>query len=237
VNVVSFSGIDGAGKSTQIDALCRYLESSGIRFSVLTFWDDIVVFGKFREHMSLQAFKGDKGVGSPEKPITRRDKNVTSWYLSMVRLALYTLDTIRLRSALSRARKNGPEFLIFDRYIYDELANLPLHRSAIRWYCSILRNLIPQPDIALLIDAEPEAAAVRKPEYPLEFVRRNRESYLQLSQMIGGISVVPPLPVDKASEMIRKIVFGKILKTESPPPVSFSLRGAVPSEVAKTSNH
>ncbi len=79
--IVSFSGIDGAGKSTQIGALQTRLSELGLRSTVLTFWDDIVVLGGFRELISHKAFGGDEGVGSPEKPITRRDKNVTSTHV------------------------------------------------------------------------------------------------------------------------------------------------------------
>jgi thymidylate kinase len=38
---VSFSGIDGAGKSTQIDALCLRLKGDGLRVLLIRFWDDI----------------------------------------------------------------------------------------------------------------------------------------------------------------------------------------------------
>jgi thymidylate kinase len=215
VKVVSFSGIDGAGKSTQIDALCRYLADSGFQYSLLTFWDDIVVLKRFREQMSLMAFKGDKGIGSPEKPITRRDKNVTSWYLTGLRLVLYMLDALHLRWVLSRNKQRGSDFLIFDRYIYDELANLPLQRATVRLYLRLLKKLVPKPDIALIIDADPEAATVRKPEYPLEFVRRNREAYLQVSRIFGGMFIIPPLPIEQASGMIKRIISDSLRTVEA----------------------
>ena len=39
-NLVSFSGIDGSGKSTQIDALRAQLEIDGQRVLLIWFWDD-----------------------------------------------------------------------------------------------------------------------------------------------------------------------------------------------------
>ena len=102
VKVVSFSGIDGAGKSTQIEALQRHLRELGLRSTLYTFWDNVVVFPHFREHLSFKAFKGDKGIGRPDKPIRRRDKNVTSWYVTAIRLFLYLLDAYSLRVAVSR---------------------------------------------------------------------------------------------------------------------------------------
>lgn len=232
--IVSFSGIDGAGKSTQIDALCRYLSGSGFQYSLLTFWDDIVVLKRFREQMSLKAFKGDKGIGSPDKPISRRDKNVTSWYLTGLRLVLYTLDAMHLRWVLSRKR-HPTDFLIFDRYIYDELANLPLHRAAVRLYLWLLRKLIPTPGVALILDADPEAATTRKPEYPLEFVRRNREAYLRMSSLIGGMTIVPPLPIEEATALIKRIVSAN-LSTGVAGQLTFRLDSPAISEAAKSSN-
>ena len=214
VKIISFSGIDGAGKSTQIDALCRYVRDLGFQVTVFTFWDNIVALSRFRERLSTKAFKGDQGIGSPDRPISRRDKNVSAWYITATRLCLYTLDAFSLGIAVSRVLECGGGFVIFDRYIYDELANLPMQRWAIRWFIRMLMVFVPRPDVAFLLDAEPENATIRKPEYPLEFVRRNRDSYLRLSRLAGGITVIPPLPVEQATEMIERAVSSKCLQRE-----------------------
>ena len=214
IKVISFSGIDGAGKSTQIEALCRYVRDLGFQVTVFTFWDNIVALSRFRERLSTKAFKGDQGIGSPDRPISRRDKNVSAWYITATRLCLYTLDAFSLGIAVSRLVECGSGFVIFDRYIYDELANLPMQHWAIRWFIRMLMVFVPKPDVAFLLDAEPETATIRKPEYPLEFVRRNRDSYLRLSRLIGGVTVIPPLPVEQASGMIEKAVSSKCLQPE-----------------------
>jgi len=193
--IVSFSGIDGAGKSTQIEALLDYLRERGFTVKIYTFWDDIVVLSGFRERMSLSVFKGDRGVGSPEKPIVRRDKNVASWYVVASRLLLYLLDLCSLAVVVSRTSAAEADLVIFDRYIYDELANLPLKRRWARFYIRLLLKFTPKPDLALLLDADPDAACERKPEYPPEFVERNREAYLRLARL-AGMTVVPPLTIE-----------------------------------------
>src|SRR5579862_4455081 len=150
LKVVSFSGIDGAGKSTQINALQRHLQELGLRSTLYTFWDNVVVFPGLREHMSFKAFKGDKGIGRPDKPIERRDKNVTSWYVTAIRLLFYLFDAYSLRVAVRGSYDAAVDFIIFDRYIYDELANLPLNNRLIQFYVRLLLHLIPKPDIAFI---------------------------------------------------------------------------------------
>ena len=206
VKVVSFSGIDGAGKSTQIEALQAYLREIGLRSTLYTFWDNVVVFPGFREHMSFKAFKGDKGIGSADKPIVRRDKDVRSWYITAIRLFLYLLDAYSLRVAVSGSYDAGVDVIIFDRYIYDELANLPLNNWLIRLYVRLLMGLVPRPDVAFVVDADPEAAHIRKPEYPLEFVRKNRDSYIALSRVVRGITVLPPRSVEETTAKIKESI-------------------------------
>jgi len=203
VKIVSFSGIDGAGKTTQITALQTWLDRSGHRTRLLTFWDDIVILSSFREFLSHKAFKGDQGIGSPEKPLVRRDKNVTSWPVIVMRFFLYVGDALHLALTVRRLRKGDADVIIFDRYIYDELANLPLNRWIARVFVRLVSALVPKPDVAYVIDADPAAAFARKPEYPLEFVRDNREAYLTLSRLTGAITVIPPSSVEAMAAHVR----------------------------------
>jgi thymidylate kinase len=214
VKIVSFSGIDGAGKSTQINALRAWLGQVGLSVQLLTFWDNVVAFPRFRECMSNAAFNGDQGIGSPDRPLHRRDKNVTSWPVSVVRFGLYFLDAINLCRATRRVKKSGTDVVIFDRYIYDELANLPLSRWLARAFIRALLRMVPRPDIAYLIDADPVAAVARKPEYPLEFLRRNREAYLTLSRLEGGITVIEPLSIEMMETKIRNVFLQKLQAPE-----------------------
>src|SRR4051794_27931356 len=130
--VVSFSGIDGAGKSTQIHALTSHLAQDGLRVHSVRFWDDVARLKGIRETSGHKLFKGDKGVGSPAAPINRRDKNVQSGLMTCVRLFLYFVDAVSTRFAVRRMLASGFDLVIFDRYTYDELANLNLRNPIIR---------------------------------------------------------------------------------------------------------
>jgi thymidylate kinase len=206
--IISFSGIDGAGKSTQITALTSFLQSAGLRTRLLAFWDDVVVLSHYREYAGHKAFGGEVGIGSPDKPVNRRDKNVKSWPITLLRFLMYSADSLSLLA--SSADKPETDVIIFDRYIYDELANLPLHWAFSRTFIQALLRIVPAPDLAFLIDAEPGAARSRKPEYPLEFLHANREAYLALNRITGQLTVVPPSSVEESQARIRQAVLAKI---------------------------
>jgi thymidylate kinase len=203
--LVSFSGVDGAGKSTQIAALKARLEQEGLRVRIITFWDNIACLTGVREGAGHRVFKGEKGVGSPEKPINRRDKNVQSWPMSCVRLCLYLFDAFATRAAVRKAiHSTDEDVVIFDRYMYDELANLNLRNPLVRLYVRILMKLVPRPEVSYLLDANPVEARLRKPEYPLDFIYQNRRAYRDLAALIGGMAIVAPGPVESVRREVLR---------------------------------
>jgi thymidylate kinase len=209
--LISFSGMDGAGKSTQIAHLQSIAESHGLKVTIRTFWDNVVVLSRYREGFVKKVFKSESGIGSPEKPVNRRDKNVRGWHLNLFRHGLYGLDALHLPHVIRGARREGADVIIMDRYIHDELANLPLDNPATRTYIRTVAKLVPRPDIAFVLDADPEAARARKPEYPVDFLHKCRAAYLELANLLGTITVVPALSLPEAKHVVE-LSFRRILQ-------------------------
>ncbi|MGH9511788.1 MAG: dTMP kinase [Terriglobales bacterium] len=201
--LISFSGIDGAGKSTQIEKLCEYLSEQGLVLTRLAFWDDVVSLPGLRAGFSHRFLHSDGSVGSPEKPANRNDKNRQKWYLTIARSMLFLTDAVNLRRVVRRARSESSGAIIFDRYIYDQLATLPLHRSIARAYARLLLRIAPRPDVAYLLDALPEAARERKPEYPLDFMHKYRASYMRLRD-IAGLTMIEAFSKDEVQRRVRE---------------------------------
>jgi thymidylate kinase len=220
----SFSGIDGAGKSTQIRNLCARISEKGFRVKVITFWDDVAMLTQVRETTGHKVFKGDKGVGTPSAPINRRDKNVRSGFMTCVRLCLYLLDAISLRGVMHRASRSDADVVILDRFIYDELANLTLRNPVMCAYVWLIMKLVPKPAISYLLDADPVQARARKPEYPLDFLVSNRQSYLHLTRLIGGMTVIAPMPIKDAAREVLTVALRE-LPSSSKDSFQFRLSG------------
>ena len=215
VVTVSFSGVDGAGKSTQIEALRATAEAMGLRVEVIRFWDDIACLTNLRESSGHKIFKGDKGVGSPDRPIHRRDKNVRSWPMACVRLFLYTLDAFSTRSVARRAARSGAGLVIFDRYMYDELANLTLSNPLMRVFARMVMAIVPRPDVSYVLDADPEQARARKPEYPVEFIHINRRAYQELCRLLGGMTTIAPMPIEAVKQEVLRHAGSALARRES----------------------
>ena len=81
--VITFSGIDGAGKTTQIEYLSSYLENHGLRVLLLSFWDHIAVSSSVVGRWFRYSCERDEGGGHPWPPGEVRTKLMisTSYHL------------------------------------------------------------------------------------------------------------------------------------------------------------
>jgi len=198
--IVTFSGIDGAGKTTQIDRVSGYLSDHGYRVARASFWDDVAFLSKLRAGASLAVFQKQQ---TPSKGhVLRNDKNVLAWYLTLARCVLYLFDALSLSRIVSRWRNRDFDFIIFDRYLYDQLAQIRSRRWIARTYARLLIYLAPKPEFPFILDACPDEAFARKPEYPLHFLYSYRSAYLRLRALVPRLVIIPPSTVENTEREI-----------------------------------
>ena len=202
--LISFSGVDGSGKSTQIENLRSAFHAAGLSTRLLAFWDNVVVGVRYREGFVHKVYKSERGIGAPGKPVNRQDKNVRRWYLTIARHFLYLLDAINLCRIVAREKRSGANVIILDRFIYDELANLNLSNLLSRAFVRFVHAFAPRPDIAYLLDADPVAAYARKPEYQPEFMEKCRRAYFALANLLGTMTIVPALDLPEAKAAVLR---------------------------------
>jgi thymidylate kinase len=94
------------------------------------------------------------------------------------------------------------DVMVFDRYVYDELANLNLKNPLSRLFVRLVHRFIPRPDIAYLLDADPAAARTRKPEYPVDFMVQCRQAYFDLAAQLETMTVIPAMPLPETTQAV-----------------------------------
>jgi thymidylate kinase len=205
--LVTFSGIDGAGKTTQIEELSSSLQRAGLSVVRLSFWDNVAVWSNLRAGVGGRTEESqDTGLGNGNTFVPKNNKHVRRWYLTAARSGLYVLDVAKLRRMLDSDPIRNADVVIFDRYVYDQIANIDSQSVAARAYGKLVLSQTPVPDLAFVIDASPDAAFARKPEYPLEFVRRNRENFLRLREVAPELIVISEgKPEDVSNEILLHV--------------------------------
>jgi thymidylate kinase len=208
--LITFSGIDGAGKTTQIEHLSSYLQSRGFSVIRLSFWDHVAAWSNLRAEVGQRTANFDQTQYTTEYSFSpKNNKHIRKWYLTGARLALYVMDVMRLRRLLNNPVIRNSDVVIFDRYIYDQIANISSRSTAADLYRKIILKQSPVPDLALILDTAPAAAFARKPEYPLEFMHENRQNFLRLCKLVPQLITIS----DGAAEDVKTQIHSHICQS------------------------
>ena len=159
--LITLSGLDGSGKSTQLTLLKERLESSGKK---------VVVFHAIEFSLANRISRFLKGSESFEPG--KEKAAISASYSSMLLRKLFLcIDIFRFHSFLKKLQKADIEYLLSDRYFYDTVVNIEYLGGAVpKW----LLNRIPTPDQALYLRIVPEAILRRDrvPEQGLPYLQK-----------------------------------------------------------------
>jgi thymidylate kinase len=189
--LITFSGLDGAGKSTLIDWLRARLEARGYPVVVFHMNDHIGLYAYLRKARNAVlhapaptqsaeptgAAAGTGGPGGRLKPVLRRVRYAVVWNKPLRRW-IYLLDLVVFQCYRLVVEHLRGQVLIMDRYFYDTLVDVSDGR---RWrWVRLLERMTPTPAVPVFLDIGPEESYRRKGEYSVEYLRRRYLAYRQV---------------------------------------------------------
>jgi thymidylate kinase len=190
--LITFSGLDGAGKSTLIEFLRTTLEGRRQSVVVLHLNDQVGVYAFLRAMRDRLLGRGRRpeplAPGAPDprsqklqqtaprglRGALSRLRTAILWNKPVRRL-LYPFDLMIFlcyRAYLERAQGR---VLIMDRYFYDTLVDVTTDRRG-PW-TRLLEQLTPRPTVPVFLDITPEESFRRKREFSIEYLRHRSEAY------------------------------------------------------------
>jgi thymidylate kinase len=196
LTLITMSGIDNSGKSTQIASLTRCLQERGK--SPIVLWSRGGYTGGFGALKALLR-RLRPGLLPPPGQTKEREAALRRGRVRRLWLALALLDLIRVYGVNIRWWRLRGRTVICDRYLWDTLIDLRLSfptENVERWRLwHWLVRLSPQPDVSFLLMIPVEESLLRSQEKQEPFPepeekRRQRYAQYQQLQQEGLWSVV-----------------------------------------------
>ena len=149
---LSFSGLDGAGKSTQIGLLVDWFEKHGKRVNCL--WARGGYTPGFELLKRLLRILLGKGLPAPGNSISRKKKLAQSW-VAKLWLTIAILDLIFFWGVYLRLQRMKGYVIICDRYLDDTRLdfqqNFPHVKFENMFLWNLMNRLVPEPDMSILL--------------------------------------------------------------------------------------
>jgi len=177
MRIISISGLDGSGKSTQIQRLKKYLEQKKCK----VFYFHAIKFSlakkiiEIRNRYCLICRLSGKCKTQKEKSVTR-----ANLFQIKLREIFLKIDLWRFKNLVKKLKKEKFDYILSDRYFYDSFINilfLNLNLNLKNYPETKLK--IIKPELAIYLQTDPAVimSRKRKPEQGIDYLKKKKELY------------------------------------------------------------
>ncbi len=179
MRIITISGVDGSGKSTQASLLEDYLLKNGekvFRFHSVEFSIAQKLLPQKRTHASQSS---DTGLSQ-----TR-----ASWTKILLRKIAFLIDIIRFRILLRTLNNDGYTVLLSDRFFFDNVINIRYLSGNTKHL--LLERIVPHTDISFLLSIDPSTIMKRDraPEQGLDYLTSKTHLFKERSSAWNLITI------------------------------------------------
>lgn len=162
LKLITISGLDGSGKSTQIKLLGDYLRSRNKK---------VFYFHAVQNGLASKIYRLFQSEDNNKEP-----KSVTkaSWAQIQLRKLFLSIDIFLFQRLLKKLEKEYYDYVLSDRYFFDSVINIQFLEKSTNF-----NKKFYQPSKAFFLDVDPNIIMQRErvPDQGVEYLEKKRELF------------------------------------------------------------
>lgn len=208
--IVAITGIDGSGKTTSARNLQASLSKAGYDAAYQHQFDSIFarILNRFRPpKLSVARHAAIEAAADPAQQSVP-PASTASRATSMKNLAAHLMLTL-LAIRANKARFSAGDYLVFDRYFYDDFVRLRQRYGVSKGLFRLLERIVPRPALLVNLEADVRTTYDRQVDVDSSFAKYSeklglhRAMIAELNQMGLNMITIDTGSADKAQVIAR----------------------------------